>query len=99
LGLLIFLIWWFKSLGVTLTITSSRTILRRGVLSKHTNEVLHKNVRNVQVSQSFLQRIFGVGDIGIASAGSAGIEIAVSGILSPQHVKDLIDKYRNGEQE
>ena len=60
LGLIILLIWWFKVLGTTLTVTNERIICRRGIFSKYTNEIYHTDVRNVQIKQSFLQRIFRV---------------------------------------
>ena len=90
LGLLIFLIWWLQCLGTTLTITDTRTTLRRGILSKYTNEVLHKHVRNVQVYQSLFQRILGTGNVGISSAGQSKIEIQVSGIPNPEDVRAII---------
>jgi uncharacterized membrane protein YdbT with pleckstrin-like domain len=94
IGLLILLAWWISVLGTTLTITDKRTVLRKGILSKHTNEVLHGNVRNIQLRQGPLQRLFNVGYLGISSAGQGGIEIEVSGIPDPEGVKQLIDSYR-----
>lgn len=95
LGLLILLVWWLGCYYTTLTVTTKRTILRKGILSRHTNDVWHRDVRNVQLSQSFGQRIFGVGRIGISSAGQSGVEIDVSGIPGPIRVKELIDAHRN----
>ena len=95
LGLVILLIWWLRCLGTTLTVTNKKTLLRKGILSKHTNEVYHSDVRNVQVKQGIFQRIFGVGTIGIASAGHAGVEIEVSGLPRPAKIKDIIDRHRN----
>lgn len=94
LGLLILLVWWLRCLGTTLTVTNKRTILRRGILSKYTTEVYHSDVRNVQVDQSMFQRIFGVGTIGISSAGQSGIEITVSGVAHPADIKGIIDEQR-----
>ena len=68
LGLILLLIWWIKSLGTTLTVTNDQTTLRKGILSKFTNDVFHSNVRNIQVRQTFFQRILNVGWIGISSA-------------------------------
>lgn len=96
-GLLIFLIWWLKTLGVTLTVTDERVTLREGLLSKHTNDVYHTDIRNVQISQGLLQRIFNVGKISISSAGHSGIEIEVVGLPDPQEIKDLIDQHRRRE--
>jgi len=94
LGLLILLVWWLKCLGTTLIVTNKKTTLRRGILSKHINEVYHSDVRNVQVSQTMFQRMFGVGAIGISSAGQGGVEIRVSGLPAPAKIKDIIDRHR-----
>lgn len=93
-GLVIFLVWWLRCKGTTLTITNDRTKLRRGILSKSITEVWHQDVRNVQLKQTFFQRIFDVGSLGISSSGQSGVEIFVSGIPDPAGVKDLIDKHR-----
>ena len=93
-GLFVFLVWWLKCKGTTLTVTSDRTRLRKGILSKSITEVWHKDIRNVQLNQSFFQRIFGVGTLGISSAGQSGLEISVTGIPDPESVKELIDKHR-----
>jgi len=91
------LMWWLQVLSTTLTVTDKRTTLRKGILSKFTNEVLHENIRNIQVYQSFLQRMLKVGSIGISSAGQAGIEIEVQGLPNPYDVKACIDQYRINE--
>jgi membrane protein YdbS with pleckstrin-like domain len=95
IGLLIFLIWWIRSLSTTLTVTSKRTTLRKGLLSKSTSEVYHKDVKNVQVDQSALQRLFDIGTIKISSAGQADFEISVEGIQNPNIVKQIIDECKN----
>ena len=94
IGFLILLFWWLHCLGTAITVTNERTILRRGILSKATNEVWHRDIRNVQISQGFLQRLLDVGAIGISSAGQSGIEIAVSGVPSPYKVKELLDQHK-----
>lgn len=88
------LILWFKHLGERITITNKRTILRRGLLSKQTTEVLHDHVRNIQIWQSMTNRIFNVGRIGISSSGQDGIEIIADATPKPGEVKKTIDYYR-----
>jgi len=94
IGLLVLLIWWVRVLGTKLTLTNERVTLRKGILSKHTNDVYHTDIRNVQVRQTLFQRIFRTGSIAVASAGHGGIEIFAQGIPNPQKVKDLIDQQR-----
>ena len=93
-GLFILLIWWIKSQNTTLIVTDKRTILQQGILSRHTNEVMHSHVRNIQISQNPMQRIFDIGTIKIASAGTGDVEISATGIPSPNRIKAVIDHYR-----
>ena len=93
-GLVIFFFWWLKCKGTTLTVTSERTRLRKGILSKSVTEVWHQDVRNVQLNQTFFQRIFDVGSLGISSSGQDGLEIKVSGMPNVDHVKELVDSHR-----
>ncbi len=81
-------IWWVvwfvaAHLWVKLTISNKRTIRHEGIVRRHTSEVLHDHVRNVEIKQSFLQRILNVGYIGISSSGQDGIEIEVPYIHRP----------------
>ena len=94
IGLLILGWWWLETRAAELTITNKRTTQRTGLISKNTTEVLHRDVRNIQVSQSALQRLFGVGSLGISSAGQAGVELQFSGVVDPDSVKALIDRHR-----
>ena len=94
-GIVILLVWYLRCKGTQLTVTNKRTTLRTGILSKHINEVFHRDVRNVRLSQSFWQRILGVGSLELSSAGQSDVEISVSGMPDPEKVKSLINKYRD----
>jgi membrane protein YdbS with pleckstrin-like domain len=94
IGFLIFLIWILRCKGQTLIVTGEKITLRKGILSKHTNDVYHEDIKNVQVSQSLFQRLFNVGSIAIASAGTGGIEISISGIPSPDKLKQILETQR-----
>lgn len=93
-GIPIMIIWYFRCRSTELTVTDMRTRLHRGWLSRSITEVWHRDVRNVQLHQSFLQRVFNVGRVGISSAANAGTEIDVSGLRHPDLIKELIDKHR-----
>jgi hypothetical protein len=82
-GLVILAIWWLTTKAATLTVSNKRTIQRT------------RDVRNIEIDQSVFQRMFGVGSIGIASAGQSGIEIQFAGVRDPDGVKALIDRYRD----
>lgn len=94
LGVPLLLVWWIRTKATALTVTDRRVSLRRGILGKYTNDVLIADVRNVQIGQTPLQRVFGVGRIAISSAGQGGMEIEVEGLPAPQRVKAIIDQRR-----
>ena len=96
-GLIIFAVWYIKCKGTTLTVTNDRISLRRGLLSRSITEVWHEDIRNVQLDQTFFQRVFDVGSLGISSAGQGDLEIYVTGIPQPNRVKELIDQNRKRE--
>ncbi|MGD9853833.1 MAG: PH domain-containing protein [Planctomycetaceae bacterium] len=93
-GVILLVIWYLQTLATTLTVTNEQTTLRKGLLSKNTNDIFHENVRNIQVKQTFFQRLMGVGYIGISSSGQSGVEIELNGIPDPDRVKELIDEHR-----
>lgn len=86
--------WWVDRLGAAFEVTTKRTIMHRGFFSRATSEVVHDNIRNIQVDQTFLQRVFGVGRIGISSSGQDGVEIQVNHLRDPDKLREIIDLYR-----
>ena len=90
------LVWYLTvHLWIKLRISNKRTIRRQGIIRRHTSEVLHDHVRNIEIKQSFVQRMFDVGYLGISSSGQDGIEIEIIDIPAPYKVKALIDEYRD----
>ena len=91
---IIFLQWYLKCKSTTLIVTNEGTTLEKGLLSKSTNELWHTDVRNVQIQQTFFQRIMNVGTVNISSGGQADIEIIAGGIPDPHQVHKLIEDER-----
>jgi uncharacterized membrane protein YdbT with pleckstrin-like domain len=89
-GIVILLVWYLKAIGTTLTVTNHKTMLRKGILSKYINEMFHRNVRDVQMSQRLMQRICHVGTITISSSTQADDDIIVHGLPHPEKVQDII---------
>ncbi len=88
-------IWWVKySLARSLEITNKRTIEHVGLLSRMTTEVLHDHIRNIQIHQTFGQRLLGVGKIGLSSSADTSIEIEMTGVPDPYRARKVIDLYR-----
>lgn len=86
--------WWIDRLSASLEITTKRTIMHRGFFSKSSSEVVHDNIRNIQINQTLLQRVMRVGRIGISSSGQDGIELQVNHLKDPDYLREVIDLYR-----
>lgn len=90
LAALYWLAWWVQTRFTTLTVTNRRTVLRRGLIARDTTEVRHRDVRNLQVNQTTLERMLGVGDIAISSSGQDELEIQVRGIPHPEKIAAVV---------
>ena len=94
IGVLILIVWWIRCLGIALVVTDKRVTLRRGILSKATNDVLIADIRNVKIEQTMWQRIFGVGSVAVSTSGQADMEIEVHGVPDPERIKAIINDRR-----
>ncbi|MFH5804965.1 PH domain-containing protein [Alienimonas sp. DA493] len=90
LGAIPLFLWWLRSRFETLTVTGQRTTFRFGLIARDTTEIQHDDVRNLQVDQSGLDRLFGVGDLFLSSSGQDDLEIRAFGIPHPEHVADVV---------
>lgn len=86
--------WKLVSWSERLTITTKRVILTRGIFSKRTVEALHRTIQEIEISQTFWQRILGVGRMEIANASEGGQVIVVSDAPDPYRLRRTIDAYR-----
>jgi len=92
---LLILGWWrIVASGEVLEITNKRTMGRTGILSKATSDVMHKDVRNIQVRQTFRERLMNVGELCVSSAAEDDHEILVKDLPRPNRVREVIDLYR-----
>jgi hypothetical protein len=93
-GIVMYAIEWLRCSATRVVVTTDRTTLRTGILSRQTNEVRHADLRNVQVRQSAMQRLVNVGTLELSSAGQSNVEISVAGIPDPQGIAELIRQHR-----
>ncbi len=82
--------WMLMSKFTTLTVTDDRTIYQEGMFARETSEVQHDDVRNIQLYQSFIQRLLNVGGVGISSSGQDELEVVAKGLPRPGHIIDCI---------
>ncbi len=74
---------------VRLTITAERLRYEKGFLSKSTRTMELVKVQDVRVDQSLGQRLFGIGDLGVETAGETS-RLVIEGIDHPQQAAERI---------
>ena len=80
----------------TVTVTGDRLRLETGAFSKSTRTIQLSKVQDVRVDQRMTQRMFGVGNISIETAGEAS-RLTLEDIDNPQAVADeLLDRAHQG---
>ncbi len=76
-------------------VTDQRLRVRHGILSRHEQTARFERVQNVEVSQSFMDRLLKVGAVEFDTAGSdqsdAGFRYA--GIADPQRLVHIVAKH------
>ena len=87
-----------RILGMPLSFTryalsEDRLFLKRGFLNVHQDEIVLYRVRDLRVSQSLWQRVFGVGTVTVISTDKSIPELALKNIRQPNEVKELIHEY------
>jgi uncharacterized membrane protein YdbT with pleckstrin-like domain len=68
--------------------------MTRGIIARQVVEIEIVNIRAVAMEQSFLERIFGLGQVKVGSAGTSNYEIIFFGVRQPEDVKEMIRKTR-----
>jgi uncharacterized membrane protein YdbT with pleckstrin-like domain len=82
---------WLVRVATLYTITDRRIIIRRGILSRHERAAHIDRVQNVNLTQSFFDRIFGVGTLDFDTAGSEDFDFKFRGIADPDELRTKID--------
>jgi len=81
----------FRNRFTKMTILDDRLRYETGILSRNTRTVQLSKVQDVTVHQRIGQRIFGVGDLSIETAGKSSWE-AIVNIDRPQEIADHINQ-------
>lgn len=76
------------------SLTSDRLIERKGLLASRRREMELADVRSIEVNRSLIQRIIGLGNVGIASAASADFMIRMLDIPDPERVAEILRQAR-----
>lgn len=92
----VFLLWplpgAFRRMFTRLTLSGDRLHLVTGAVSKNSRTIQISKLQDVTVSQSMVQRVFGVGNVSIETSGAGSWE-AIQDVDHPQALADeLLDR-------
>lgn len=74
-------------------LSDDRLFLKRGVINVKQDEIVLYRVRDLRVSVSLWQRLFGVGTVTVISTDKSIPELMIKNIRQPNEVKELIHEY------
>lgn len=85
----------FRRLSLTFTVSKDSVRSRNGLIARDESEIRITDIREVGVSQSIGQRLFGIGCVYFASAGTGDVEVTFEGVRNPHEIKDYVNNIRN----
>jgi uncharacterized membrane protein YdbT with pleckstrin-like domain len=90
--LLVLLVGFVKRSAIRYVITTERLHIRRGILSKSTQETRIERVQNVNTKQSLFERMLQVGTVDFDTAGTDDSEFRFVGVGNPEEVVRAVDQ-------
>jgi len=91
------IIAFFKRASTVLRVYPERITLERGIFSKCYQDYNPKDIRSIDVDQSLLARIVGIGNITISTSATVEASEQLKSIPDPRGVRDLILAQRENE--
>lgn len=87
---LLLALWeWLKLRSIEQGVTNKRVILKRGIVSRKTEEMKVASIETVEIIQGVMGRIFGYGDVKVTGRGIS--DVLFTKINDPMNVKRRIE--------
>jgi len=90
------LVAWWRRASVVLRVYPGRLTIERGIISKSYREFMTRDIRAIDIDQSFLARMVGIGDLTISTAATVDAAERVEGVPNPASIRDMILAERRG---
>jgi uncharacterized membrane protein YdbT with pleckstrin-like domain len=84
----------YRRHALVLRVYPDRVALERGVFTKEHREFFIKDIRSIDVDQTMLGRLVGVGDVSISTAATVDAAEQILGVPAPMRIKDLLISQR-----
>ena len=84
----------YRRASIVMRVHTNRITIERGVFSKCYQDYLPRDIRSIDIDQSLLARMVGIGDITISTSATAEASEKLPGIPDPKGIRELILKQR-----
>jgi membrane protein YdbS with pleckstrin-like domain len=84
------IIAYFRRASTVLRIFPQRVTVERGILSKCYQDINPRDIRSIDIDQSFFQRLVGVGNLTLSTAATVDAAEELDSIPDPKGVRDMI---------
>jgi hypothetical protein len=84
------IIAWFQRSSTVLRIYEGRVTVERGIFSKCYQDYNSRDIRSIDVDQSLLQRMAGIGDLTISTSATVEGSEQIKSIPDPKGVRELL---------
>lgn len=83
---------WWSAITNRYRVTTERLIQERGFIRKKTEQIDLYRIEDVDMRQGLIERVLGMGDIGLSTADATAPRIELHDVRDPNRIKDLIWK-------
>jgi len=95
---LVLLVGFVLRMTTVYTITSQRLHIRRGFITKRSQQTRLERVQNVNTGQSVFERVLGLGTVDFDTAGSDDYEFRFVGVADPDAVVAAVEQAQREER-
>lgn len=85
---------WFRRASMVVRVFPGRITVERGIFSKCYQDYRLRDIRSIDVDQSFWKRMVGIGDITISTSATVEAAEVIRSIPDPKGLRDLIISQR-----
>ncbi len=86
----VLVVGYLKRLATTYAITTTRLVIRRGILSRAEQHSRIERIQNISTNQSVLQRLLRIGTVEFDTAAGEDDDLEFAGVASPHAVVEAI---------
>src|SRR3954462_8533921 len=90
--LIVFVAGWVQRVGTRYFVTNERLHIRRGIVSRRSQETRLERIQNVNTRQGVFERLMLIGTVDFDTAGGSDYDFAFRGVAGPTRVAQAVDR-------